>query len=88
MMARPALLIFFLGALRTIVFWCLCLQWTAGWLWSKPQADLQNYFDLMVYREGQERNSNRGSKNFFYIEKVQLKITNLFHRQTIHFDAI
>jgi hypothetical protein len=82
-MARPALLIFFLGALRTIVFWCLCLQWTAGWLWSKPQADLQNYFWA-----GLERNSNRGSKNFFYIEKAQLKITNLFHRQTIHFNAI
>jgi hypothetical protein len=39
MMARAPILIFFLRALRATAFWLLPVPWTAGGLWSKPQAD-------------------------------------------------
>jgi hypothetical protein len=44
MMASAIILIFFLRALMTIVFWFLLLPWIANGLWSKPQADQLNYF--------------------------------------------
>jgi hypothetical protein len=42
----PSYFFFFQGIVWAVAFWLLCLCCVAGWLWSKPQADTQNFDKL------------------------------------------